>query len=871
MNGAVHAGHSFTASKIEFTAGFARMEGKKVLFPLGFHCTGMPIKACADKLVDDVKRFGQNFERFDEEDAVESKDAVPAPTQAETKEDITKFTSKKSKAAAKTVKMKYQFQIMLALGIPREEIHKFADTTHWLHYFPFLCKQDLNNFGARIDWRRSFVTTDANLYYDAFVRWQMNRLKELDKIQYGTRYTIYSPKDGQPCMDHDRAEGEGVAPQDYTALKLKVKEWAPKAAELIKDRIPRSANVYFVPATLRPETMYGQTCCFVGPKINYGIFKVTENEYYFITKRAAWNMAFQGSFFDSDHFPHSESELKAIVELPGSSVVGTLVIAPLSIHTEGVRILPMESVLPTKGTGVVTSVPSDSPDDYATVKDLAKKAEYYGIQKEWAELEIPSIIETPSYGNLTAKYLVDTMKINSPKDVKQLAEAKDLAYKEGYYKGKMLMGEFKGQPVEAAKPKVKEALIKSGQAFEYAEPNGHVVSRSGEECVVAYLGQWFLNYGENDPEWRQTALDYMNDDMRMYASETRNAFEKNLEWLNRWACARTYGLGSKLPWDPKFLVEGLSDSTIYMSYYTVAHFLHGDIYGKTPGKFNIKPEQMTDEIWDYIFCRRDLSEELIKESGIEKSELESMRREFEYWYPLDLRVSGKDLIGNHLTFFIYVHLALFPREFWPLGIRCNGHLLLNGDKMSKSTGNFLTLSDAVKKYGADATRIAMADAGDGVEDPNFEETVANSSILKLFTLKEWIEEVIKDTSLRAGASDTFWDKLFDNEMNSLVQEAKQHYAASAPLDTPDTSSLTHHRTDYKAALKSALYDFTGCRDFYREATTAAGVSMHRNLVMHYIELQALLLTPIAPHWADYMWQEVLNHVRSLILVLLLGD
>lgn len=62
--------------------------------------------------------------------------------------------------------------------------------------------------------------------------------------------------------------------------------------------------------------------------------------------------------------------------------------------------------------------------------------------------------------------------------------------------------------------------------------------------------------------------------METYSAETRNGFESVLNWLNKWACARTYGLGSRLPWDPQFLVESLSDSTIYMAYYTVAHFLH---------------------------------------------------------------------------------------------------------------------------------------------------------------------------------------------------------------------------------------------------------------------------------------------------------
>ena len=44
MNGSLHLGHAFTISKIEFAAGYHRMLGKRVLFPHGFHVTGMPIK-----------------------------------------------------------------------------------------------------------------------------------------------------------------------------------------------------------------------------------------------------------------------------------------------------------------------------------------------------------------------------------------------------------------------------------------------------------------------------------------------------------------------------------------------------------------------------------------------------------------------------------------------------------------------------------------------------------------------------------------------------------------------------------------------------------------------------------------------------------
>ncbi|OQV03318.1 hypothetical protein CLAIMM_08371 [Cladophialophora immunda] len=855
MNGSLHAGHSFTVSKVEFTAGFNRLTGKRVLFPLGFHCTGMPIKACADKLVEDVKKFGQNFENYHEEEDEAPPDtngAPVAPTQGvNMKDDLTKFKSKKGKQAAKTVKANYQFQTMLAMGIPKEEIHKFSDANYWLEYFPPICQQDLIDFGARIDWRRKFVTTDANPYYDAFVRWQMNRLHELNKILYGKRYTIYSPKDGQPCMDHDRTKGEGVGPTEYTALKLKVKEWSPDAAKAIESKIPQDASVYFVPATLRPETMYGQVCCFVGPKINYGIFKVSEKEYYVVTKRAAWNMAFQGTFFDQEHFPRSQNELQPVVELPGSAFVGTLVNAPLSVHKEGVRILPMETVSATKGTGVVTSVPSDSPDDFATVRELAKKAEFYGIQKEWAELEIIPIIDTPAYGNLAAKYLVETKKIQSPKDTTLLAEAKDLAYKEGFYNGTMLVGEFKGEKVTDAKEKVRSSLIASGEAFPFADPSAEVISRSGDECVVAYVPQWFLNYGENDKEWQQTVLDYVKDKngLETYTHETENQFVANLEWLNQWACARTYGLGSKLPWDPSFLVESLSDSTIYMSYYTIAHFLHGDKFGKTPGLLDIKAEQMTDDVWDYVFTRTNDVKKVSESTKISVADLQTMRRSFEYWYPLDLRSSGKDLIPNHLTFFLYIHLALFPREYWPRSVRSNGHLLLNGEKMSKSTGNFLTLSQAVKKFGADATRIALADAGDGMEDANFEEKGANAAIMRMYTLKEWIEDTLKDEGLRKTQGEVLWDKLFEDEMNLLVHEAYKHYAD----------------TNYKLALKAALYDFQSARDFYREACVSSGIPLSRPLVLRYVELQCLLICTIAPHWAEYIWLEVLHKDQSIQL------
>lgn len=98
------------------------------------------------------------------------------------------------------------------------------------------------------------MTTDANPYFDSFVRWQVNKLYAMKKIKFGERYTIYSPKDGQPCMDHDRQDGEGIGPQEYTGIRMEVLQWSPEASKEIEGKV-EGRKVYLVAATLRPETM----------------------------------------------------------------------------------------------------------------------------------------------------------------------------------------------------------------------------------------------------------------------------------------------------------------------------------------------------------------------------------------------------------------------------------------------------------------------------------------------------------------------------------------------------------------------------------------------------------------------------------------
>lgn len=104
---------------------------------------------------------------------------------------------------------------------------------------------------------------------------------------------------------------------------------------------------------------------------------------------------------------------------------------------------------------------------------------------------------------------------------------------------------------------------------------------------------------------------------------------------------------------------------------------------------------MTPEVWDYIFFK----DTKLPKCKISQKSLDLMRKEFQYWYPVDLRVSGKDLIQNHLTYYLYNHTAIWPDqpELWPKGIRANGHLLLNSSKVFFSNIHLRTCLNLIVK------------------------------------------------------------------------------------------------------------------------------------------------------------------------------
>ncbi|KAF8833577.1 Nucleotidylyl transferase, partial [Paxillus ammoniavirescens] len=293
-----------------------------------------------------------------------------------------------------------------------------------------------------------------------------------------------------------------------------------------------------------------------------------------------------------------------------------------------------------------------------------------------------------------------------------------------------------------------------------------------------------------------------------------------------------------MPWDPQFMVDSLSDSTIYMVYYTVAHLLQGgDVTGHTVGPLGVTAEQMTCEAWEYLFCNGPWP----NPEPFPTEKADAMKHEYNYFYPFDMRSSGKYLVQNNLTSLLYNHVAIFPEDKWPLGIGTNGHLMINGQKMSESKCNTLILREGIEKFGADAMRLTLADAGDGVEGANFDEKAANVNILCLHTLLGWCGDMLKDESKPRQGPKSHHDRVFKEEIidHIYINITKTH------------------------ALKYGFHEFQNIRDWHREVT--ADVSMHADLAKYWIRTSVLLVTPFAPHFAEHIWTEFLKEPKSMQL------
>ncbi|MCS7143873.1 MAG: leucine--tRNA ligase, partial [Archaeoglobaceae archaeon] len=652
--------------------------------------------------------------------------------------------------------------------VPREELLKLTTPERIVEYFAKEALNALKRIGYSIDWRRSFTTMDAP--YQKFIEWQFWRLKELGFIERGSHPVRYCPNDQNPVEDHDILMGEEASIVEFTVIKFRLE----------------NSDLIFPCATLRPETVFGVTNIWLKPT-KYLIAKV-DGEKWVISKEAFEKLKFM------------DRDLEFIGEADAKEFIDKNVMVPLVDRL--VPILPADFVDLDSATGVVMSVPAHAPYDYVALKDLGVKIE-------------PIVIISSGNKDVPAKEVVEELKVKDQNDP-ELDKATKILYKKEFHTGVMLenTGKFAGMKVSEAKEKVEKELkdLKLADIF-YEFSEKPVVCRCGTKCVVKLVeDQWFLRY--SDEKWKAKVLEHL-EKMTIIPEYYKEEFRNKIEWLKDKACARRKGLGTRIPWDKEWLIESLSDSTIYMCYYILAKFINSG---------EIKEENITKEFLDYVILDKgDI--ELAKSSGLGEELIEKVRREFQYWYPVDLRSSGKDLVANHLLFYLFHHVALFGEKHLPKAIAVNGYVSLEGQKMSKSKGPLLTMKKALEIYGADVTRLYILHSAEYDSDADWK----SREIEGLASNLERFYNLVKENYSKKPEKITMLDRWLISRFNRALKEVKE---AMDKLQT----------------RKAVNYAFFEIMNDVRWYLRRGG----KNLSL-ILDDWIKLLAPFAPHICEELW------------------
>ncbi|MCX8177280.1 MAG: leucine--tRNA ligase [Candidatus Bathyarchaeota archaeon] len=742
MNGPLHVGHAFTASRVDVYARFRRMQGYNVLWPWGWHWTGQPLLGASQRVAKGDENYTRVLREVD--------------------------------------------------GVPPEELKKFVDPLYMAQYYTNEGRLIARRIGFSVDWRREFTTVWPT--FQKFIEWQYANLREKGFVTKGTHPVVWCPKDKSPTGDHDRQSGEGVTPEEYILIKYKLDE-----------------KTFLPAATFRPETIYGITNLWINPDATYVEAEVDE-ECWIISLEAA------------EKLKEQEHKIRVKRELKGKELIGKSIENPLT-HQK-FPILPGWFVNPQTATGVVYSVPAHAPFDYLALKDLQDKPELledFKIDSNLVKAIKPiSIIKVEGYGEFPAVEVVTKMDIKDQNDPRA-DEATNIVYKKEFHNGvlKENCGPYAGKTIREAK----DILIKdfkqlgiASSMYDLPEP---VVCRCMTPCVVKILSdQWFLNY--SDQKWKSLAKQVI-EQMKVYPDSAKPWFMTVIDWLREWACARTTGFGTPLPWGKGWIIETLSDSTVYMAFYTINKHIR---------QHNIKPESLTHEVFDYIFLGKGDLWEISKSSGLDAALLKDMRQEFLYWYPVDLRNSAKELVPNHLAFCIFHHAALFPPEHWPRAIGVNGMLMVEGKQMHKSKGNFITMKGAVDKYGADATRCGLMLGAEGMDDPDWRADNVKDIQVKLEALLGFASDIL---SKAKNDEDTTLERWLISKMQQRIKEV--------------TAALEELKT--RTALQTALFETWNDLRWYIQRKGRSDTKALAEAVKVWLKL----LAPFAPYTCEELWSQ----------------
>ncbi|WP_248897747.1 leucine--tRNA ligase [Haloplanus halobius] len=679
--------------------------------------------------------------------------------------------------------------------VPEETLQDLETPMGYARYFiEEHYKKGMKSLGLSVDWRREFTTNDDR--YSKFITWQYETLKDRGRLEKGLHPVKYCTNEEQPVTTHDLLEGEDAEYQEYTLVRFGLDDAV----------VPM--------ATLRPETVRGVTNAYVNPDGAY-VRATVDGETWLVSEAATAKLRLQAH------------DVTVEETFAGTELVGTSVTNPVT--GDEVPILPATFVDPDNATGVVMSVPAHSPDDYLALQEAKADDERmarYGVDPAVVDdIEPIPILDVEGYGDVPARHAVEEAGIESSGDPALEAVTQEL-YNREFHAGRLHddYGEFAGAVIEDIREQYRDAGVDAGQFDTMYEFSEEVVCRCGGDVEVAEQDTWFLSY--NDEDWKERTRQVV-ENMECIPANTRDEYHHTIGWLNEWPCIRNYGLGTRLPWDDDFVIEPLSDSTIYMAYYTLA-----------PRLREIPVEDLDRDFFDALFYGADAVDDPDPRAL-------DLREEWQYWYPVDYRFSANDLISNHLTFYLFHHAELFDEANWPEGIVIMGMGLLEGEKMSSSKGHVVLPGEAIENYGADTVRFFLLNSAEPWQDYDWRAGQVESVRNQLDRFWNRAQELIPEDS-----TSTFDDDPADQDLQHI-----DRWLLSKLQRTVREVTGAMDNSETRAASQTAFYDFEESLRWYRRRTDRDRPGAQWTL-RHALETRLRLLAPFVPFLANELHEQL---------------
>lgn len=232
------------------------------------------------------------------------------------------------------------------------------------------------------------------------------------------------------------------------------------------------------------------------------------------------------------------------------------------------------------------------------------------------------------------------------------------------------------------------------------------------------------------------------------------------------------------------------------------------------------------------------------------------------WMPVDQYIGGIEHAILHLLYSRFFTKVLrdmgmlnFDEPF--TNLLCQGMVLdENGEVMSKSKGNVISPEDMIAGYGADAVRAYIL----FMAPPDKELQWNEDGLAGMYKFLNRAWRMVNDLAGKAGEETSFQAGAKAEEAKKAHDELlrERHRVVGKVIDD-------FARNNFNTAIAAIMELVNATGDYLRKnsaedrAANAELVAFDREIA----EVIVKLLAPMAPHWAEELWQDVLDNETSV--------